>query len=261
MTSVYTTAFNIVKGQFNVESAFKNFSAVGDEIVVATLKNEDNTLEVLKSLQDEYPLKIVETDYTTKTFAVDGKLKEAALQACSNDFCIQLDADERVGNVEEWYEFTSQNEQIELALGGADALMLPVVNLYRDVNLYKDIGFKWYLHRRNGLHRGVVNFARFSDGRFDTSKSDGCELIYEDGSLVKSLKTPAFDYIESYADKKVPFVVHFGHMDLIRRIELNKNFWKDTWQSYDGKTPDVLLDIADSRSDLFYTMLDFSKLI
>lgn len=263
MTSVYTSAFNVIKGQFNIESALKNFSLVGDEIVIATLQNEDGTLELLKSFQDLFPIKIVETDYTTKTFAVDGRLKEAALQNCSNEFCIQLDADERVGNPDVWHEFISNDESIRQSFGQTDALMLPVVNLYRDLNSYKDVSFKWYFHKREGLHRGVVNFARLPDGKFDKSKSDGCELIYADGSLVRAHKVSyhGMGFIEDYANAGAPFVVHFGHLDLFRRIELNKQFWEKTWESYDGKPANVLTNIVDAERNLYYTSLDFSSLL
>lgn len=260
MISVYTTAFNVVKGQFDVESALNNFSLLGDEIVIGTLNNSDETMDVLKSFSDRFPIKIVETGLSTDTFAVDGKLKEAALQKCSGDFFIQLDMDERAGNLDAWNSFISDENRLNSYFQGADSIMLPVVNLYRDIKSYKDIGRKWYVHKK-GLHRGIVNFAKLEDGRFDKTKSDGCELISNKGELVKTLMVAQFKFIEEYDEANIPFVVHLGYLDIARRVKLNKDFWDKTWVSYDGKASGVLMDEKDAENDLFYTRLDFTNLI
>jgi len=267
MISVYTTAFNITKGKFNIESALKNFSLVGDEIVVGTIKNEDDTLDVLNSFKDSYPIKIVQTDYDTKTFAVDGKLKEAALQKCSGEFCIQLDADERVGNPDAWNDFISDEELLRKVLSDdVDALMLPVVNMYRDINSYKDINSKWYIHKKDSksrgrLHRGVVYFARLEGEKFDKEKSDGCELLYSDSSLVSSVAFKNAESIEQLNSADIPFVVHLGYLDLSRRDSLNKEFWNATWASYGGTAVEDKVEGLPQVNSLRYASLDFSNLI
>jgi len=267
MISVYTTAFNIVKGGFDLSSALRNFSLVGDEIVIGTINNEDDTMGVLESFKDLYPIKIIQTEYDAKTFAVDGKLKEAALQACSGDFCLQLDADERVGNPDAWNDFISSEESLSHLLGHeADSIMLPVVNLYRDINSYKDINRKWYFHKKDSkskgrLHRGIVSFARLPNGKFDKEKSDGCELLYGDGSLVSTIAFKSMETVEEISAANIPFVVHLGYLDLARRDALNKNFWDYTWASYGGGIPAPKAEQMQVLPDLRYTSLDFSNLI
>lgn len=266
MISVYTTAFNIVKGGFDLSSALKNFSLVGDEIVIGTLKNEDNTLEILKGFSDFYPIKIVETDYDIRTFAVDGKLKDAALQSCSGEFCIQLDADERVGNPDVWNDLISPESNLKQVFIESDALMLPVIDLYRDINSYKGINRKWYIHKRvsvlwGKLHRGVVGFARLADGKFDKEKSDGCELLYADATLATSAAFRQLETVEELDTAGIPFVVHLGYLDLARRDELNNRFWKETWASYGGGVPTSKPEQAQALPNLRYTSLDFSNLI
>lgn len=262
MISLYTTAFNAEIGGFDLDSAYNNFSLIADEIVVATLKNKDSTIDVLNSLKEKYPIKVIETEHNVTTFAVDGILKNEALQNCSGDICIQMDADERAGNLDAWNDFLSNEKSILESMGDAKAIMLPVINLFGSVNQYKDIGRKWYVHRR-GLKRGVVNFAKLPNGKFDKTKSDGCELLDLDGNLVPSVSFPVLETVEEYDDRRIPYIVHFGHADFIRRIRLNRNFWKKTWESYDGKPADVPLELSEVKPcpNIKMTGLDFSRLV
>jgi hypothetical protein len=100
------------------------------------------------------------------------------------------------------------------------------------------------------MHRGIVNFARRSDGKFDKDKSDGCELIDELGNLCKSINIthhPDFKHkspIEILKTLQIPFVIHYGYQDLSRRGEINKNFWQNEWSGYSGR--DVVLNTQES---------------
>jgi hypothetical protein len=250
MISVYTTAFNIEKNKFDINSTIENFSQLADEICIATIPdNEDNTQDILQNIVNNNSRVKVFMSYDTNstTFAKDGKLKNIALQNCSNNICVQLDGDERINNPNIWKNFIKANK--EMILDGC-AFMIPVINLYKDKNHYRDIGAKWYIHRKKGMYRGIVNFARRSDGKFDKDKSDGCELIDELGNLSKSINItyhPDFkdkSPIEILKTSQIPFVIHYGYQDLSRRGEINKNFWQNEWSDYSGK--DVILNTQES---------------
>jgi hypothetical protein len=238
MISIYTTAFNIEKNEFDINSALENFLELADEVSIATIPdNEDNTQNILQNIvsKDSRVKVFMSYDINLDTFAKDGKLKNLALQNCTNDICVQLDSDERINNPNVWKNFIKINK--EMILDGY-AFMVPVINLYKDKYHYKDISAKWYIHKKNGMQRGIVNFARRSDGKFDKDKSDGCELINELGNLPRSINImyhPNFKNkspIEIIKTSEIPFVIHHGYVDLKRRSAINKNFWEKEWSDY-----------------------------
>ena len=90
------------------------------------------------------------------------------------------------------------------------------------------------MHKK-GLYRGPVNWARKNNGTIDTSKSDTCELIDENGNLVYSIQTP--NDIDSLQSNNFPFVVHNGYLNLENRILRNYNFWENHWKIESGGEP------------------------
>ena len=247
MISIYTSAFNIIKGNFPYKEAIDNFCSFADEVVIAVNTSEDKTLLALQYLSVQYKnLFIVRTDFSYTDPGLDGKIKNAALQACTHDICLQLDLDERVLLSQKtlWYDMASN-----LLAAQSSAIMVPVIDLFRDSEHCRGINFKWYLHKRAGSYRGVVNFARLSNGCHDTSKSDSCELIDAWGNLLPSayLLNPQssfevnLSFIKQY---NLPYVLHYGYVDLNRRIELNKHFWANHWSVEAGKKVDVPLELT-----------------
>jgi glycosyltransferase involved in cell wall biosynthesis len=226
--SAYTSAFNIVQNGFiGWEKSLQLSSELADEVVVCVNKSEDDTVQAIQSLGLEN-LKVVEADISYEDPLLDGKVKNTALQACSGDILIQLDLDEYIpksqhGSWRMYAEHLLHNKDF-------DCYMLPVVNLYKDWNAYKDIGVKWYMHKR-GFHRGPVGFARKADGTVDTKRSDTCELIDDYGLLVRSKVFP--NNLATLREDNV-FVVHFGYLDLESRVERNQKFWKEHWKREAG---------------------------
>jgi len=251
MISVYTTAFNIEKNEFDINSALENFLELADEVCIATLPdNQDNTQNILQKIVNSNPkVKVfMSYDINSGTFAKDGKLKNLALQNCTGDICVQLDSDERISNSNIWKNFIGKNKQI---ISDGHAIMVPVINLYKDKNYYRDISVKWYIHKKENMRRGIVEFAKLSNGKFDKEKSDGCELIDSNGRLPKSInilyhpnfqdKTP-LEVLKTY---EIPFVIHYGYVDLKRRACINKNFWEKEWSEYS----DIETKLNTSESD------------
>ena len=233
MISLATSAFNIESNDFDIESAIKNWEIHVDEIVISTIPSLDNSLKLLRSLKSSKPIKIVEENFSTNDPEFDGKIKNAAHQNCSNEVIVQCDLDERMGGkTEQWQDFAEKL----LTLPDIKALMLPVVDLYGSYYEYSSINKKWYISKKDGTKRGTVNFAKKEDGKIDIEKSDTCELIDENGNLVPFIDICSAYQVNplQYCQLMNPFIWHLGHLDLERRANINKNFWKEQWENKSG---------------------------
>jgi len=238
MFSIYTIAFNVVKNQFDFKEAVENFCFFAEEVVVAVNKSEDGTLEQFLKLQSTYDnLKIVEANVSYEDPELDGKLFNIALGHTTNPYKIILGLDHRISlrQKDKWIQLASH-------LDKTDAFMIPCLELYGDIKKckYESAGLMWFLHKE-GLKRGVVNFAKRQDGTFDPSKSDSNELIYHDGSLVSSLVVSPLSGYSKNAEDFFQFlsavdiyVYHIGYLDLNKRILVNNSIWKDIWENKRG---------------------------
>jgi len=249
MISIYTSAFNVIKNQFDYIGAIDNFTKIADETVVAINTSQDlsyNAFEKLFEANDEARqkdptighIKILKTNFSYKDPDLDGKVKNAALQHCKHDICLGIDLDERINiNQKSIFETYAKHLKNESPYG---CTMLPVINLYGDLKHYTDINNKWYLHKREGVFRGTFAGAKNKDGTHDISKSDSCELINKNGCLIPSWSP--LSGIENEEIKlrilqedDVPFIVHLGYLNLNQRATRNKNFWKNHWQVECGR--------------------------
>lgn len=242
-TSIYTSLFNYDPEKFDLLEAFKNWSKYGDEIVIATF--EDQVEDITRAIQYSdprcigwsYGVNLVSCPDTSLDDPLfDGKLKNAALQACSNELVIQQDMDERLGgDIEQWNYLAS----VLKTLKPPYAAMVPVIDLYKDYDHYKAINAKWYLHLKEESYRGVVGFAKRGNGTLDISKSDSCELIDKNDNLIPYFVDPRFalPFTNKEAEQinpSMPHVVHLGYLDLTKRAEHNK-FRKKCWEAMDGR--------------------------
>jgi len=230
MFSIYTSAFNLIKNRFNYKFAIESFSKFADEVIIAVNTSEDNTTNKILDfiIRHTRNVFIIETNIDYTDPLLDGKIKNTALQGTSKPIKIGLDMDEYIPL---WQKPIWENIANQLQYSPAKSIMIPSVNLYKDKDHYFSITPKWYMHKE-GLYRGPVNFAKQKDGTIDTSKSDTCELIDENGNLVYSLQTP--NDINSLQSNNFPFVIHNGYLNLENRILRNKNFWKEHWKVESG---------------------------
>lgn len=230
MFSIYTSAFNLIKNNFDYKFHIQNFSQFADEVIIAINTSEDNSINEIKDFisQNCSNVYILETNFSYKDPLLDGKIKNAALQATKQDIKIGLDMDEYIPL---WQKPIWYNLATELKFNNFDCFMIPSINLFKNKDSYFSITPKWYMHK-GGLFRGPVNFGRKSDGTVDTSKSDTCELINNKGNLAKFQLTPSD--IEDLRKNIYPFVVHNGYLNLEHRILRNKNFWKEHWKIESG---------------------------
>jgi len=243
--SLATSAFNIIKNDFDIESAIKNWSYYVDEIVIATIPSEDNTEELLDQIKNEskVKIKIIKLDYSTDVVGWQGKIENEAHKGATHDIVVQLDLDERMGGkVDVW---RGAAETLLKSKENVKALMIPSINLYGSYYTYSDISKKWYMCLKEGVHRGIVNFAKTPEG-FDRTKSDSTEAIDKDGNLV-----PSADIVKStgdwtdleYCKKRMPFVWHLGYVSFDHRLKINKDFWKEKWDNCGEGEADVVMDI------------------
>lgn len=233
MFSIYTSAFNLIQNRFDYKTSIHNFSMFADEVVVALNTSVDDSEEHLRDFIAENcnNVRILKTNISYDDPLLDGKIKNAALQSTTQQIKIGLDMDEYIPM---WQKSIWINVAEQLAFSYAQSVMIPSVNLYKEIESYFSITPKWYMHKA-GLYRGAVNFARNSNGTVDTAKSDTCELIDARGNLVSSLSSPVS--INDLRNGNCPFVVHTGYLDLGGRVDRNRNFWKKHWEVESGGCP------------------------
>tara|TARA_Y100000401_G_scaffold24246_1_gene16673 strand:- start:1486 stop:2304 length:819 start_codon:yes stop_codon:yes gene_type:complete len=238
MFSIYSTAFNVVKNNFDYEEAIDNFCSFAEEVVISVNQSEDNTYEELCRLRDEKysNLKLIPATVSYEDPRLDGKLFELALQATTQEFKIILGLDQRIPlyQKESWEKIAC-----EMRFSDFDAYMIPVLDLWGDKNKIRwddehSTQTMWVLHKE-GLHRGVVNFAKVGENKFDPSKSDSNELIYENGELakfvyyVKGHPVSLQAYLDILKEQNV-FIFHIGYLNFENRIKVNKDIWQKQWE-------------------------------
>ena len=237
MFSIYSTAFNVIKNSFDYKEAVHNFCSFAEEVVISINQSEDSTLEAFEELCKEYNnLKLIKANVSYDDPCLDGKLFNIALQNTNEEFKVHLGLDQRIPLYQrgEWERLAYQ-----MRFSDFDAYMIPTLDLWgttRKIRWDKDnnINLTWALHGSD-LCRGPVNFARLENGKYDPSKSDSNELIYPDGSLVRSQQhlmgqcKTLQSYIETLKMQNV-FLYHIGYVSFENRIKVNKDIWQKQWE-------------------------------
>ena len=247
MISAYTTAFNFKNMKFSLEEALSNWFVYFDEVVISTTSED---LQEAKDCVKDFPLvdkiKIVSLEINTKDLHWDGKLKNNGLQNCSNDVVFQIDLDERIGGSK---TILTELADTILRQESPCSIFIQNIDLFGDLNHYKSMGRKWYIHTRDGCCRGAINLAMVDGKIFDPEKSDTCELIDEDGDLIPCIGITPLTNPQGNLHIDIPKIFHLGFLDLERRAHLNKTFWKDIWserkslsQQKEVEATDVFID-------------------
>jgi hypothetical protein len=229
--SIYSTAFNIVKHNFDYMGAIRNWLFFADEVVIAVNTSTDNTLEVLRnSVPDN--VKLVPTEISYDDPLCYGKIENSALQACSGDILIQQNLDERLS--------ADKETLVNLCLILLNhpqyySYFVPTIDLFGDTNKYINIGRKWYIHKR-GLKRGAVNFGLKTNGRPDYNKTSTDELTDFQGNLLPTyplITDLSLENLKAYQEAGYPLVFHLGYLNLNDRLE-RAIWWKDFWNKATG---------------------------
>jgi hypothetical protein len=245
---VYSSLFNFSPDKFDLGDAFDNWLKYANSVVVATFPDQIHSLDfqIREIYGDKYVGKVFltsgDTDLNDRFY--DGKLKDIALKACTEDIVIQQDMDERLGGEKEkWEEFGTQL----LKFGAPCAYMVQTIDLYKDYSHFKSVGRKWYLHTQKYTNRGPVNFAKRQDGTVDTNKSDGCELIDDLGDLLPTYLCDSF-YKDGAFNIKAPHSCHLGYVDLKKRVA-NSGFWANSWSRLNGSEVKIARSIEEIEKE------------
>lgn len=253
MFSIYSSAFNLHSFSIDYKLILKNWvSFIGNdgEIVIAVNNpdGKDDSIEKLGEIQDKYPIiKLVESKISYSNNEFDGLLKNFALQKTSNKFPLKLHLDfDEILNPHSRGQWNEVGEKLLNSV--YEAAFVPSIDLYGDkfkIRKNHNIAQKWRIHKR-GLKRGVWREARLPGGLIDTTKSDTCEAITEWGDLVPTINIVPRDFLRpemawNLSDYLHTF--HLGFLNLSRRADLSKNFWKKHWEDRSGHEENVITDL------------------
>lgn len=254
--SAYVSAFNLVQNGFDYETALSRACRFFDEVVVAVNTSADDTLARLQALErsgregreeagvyvgpsgEWAKLKVIQTDipYTDITF--DGRVKDAALQACMGDVLVQMDLDEYVP-LNQRATWRAYAERLLFA-SAVDCFMIPTVDLWGSTDTVRadvPFGTKMRMHKR-GLYRGVWEGAWIRKGQlFDTARSDSGELIDAQGRLAPAAHVVSPQLCHPACTQSLngyPFTVHLGYVSFDQRVRVNKAIWADHWTLRNG---------------------------
>lgn len=249
MLEIYQTAHNLIKNNiWGWEKSFQSSCLFADKVTIIVNKSEDKTREkIQESLINFDNWQIIDTDISINDRWFDGKLKQIGLENCSEEFKLQLDADEApIGSRAMW-----DNYLFQFKFSPAKCLAIASVNFFKDFNGYYSITHKQYLSKGTDCFRGPVIHARNSDGSIDTTKSDGCDLITKDGNFAQTAFLP--NDLESIEKLEVPAINHWGYVNLKSRIERNIKFWNEHWYvESNGKPPAHKIHLKESDFDQVY---------
>lgn len=251
--SVYGFVFGARRAGFDLDAAICNFRDFAEEVVIATLAvQEDDTLERLRWHESvssgSLKVVVVDTDIN-KNNRFDGDLKTAALQVCSHPIRIIMDADERfVSSQRPMWEEAARRLITNV---NVDGWLLPTLDLFgsRDhIRADQPIGLKFRMHKNSVVRRGVPHWAERGGGYFDTSKSDSTEALRANGELASFSPLVPAQFLHPTTASMLsmfPYVVHEGFLDLQRRANLGRDFWKKHWEARSGGHENVVTKVED----------------
>lgn len=231
MISLYVSAFNLESGPFSQdwEESLNKMYDFSEELVIGTTSDsQDNTINLLNEYVKNRPKsKLVITDFKLNSPDFDGNIKNAALQSTTEPIKVLLDLDEEIPlstkEVWEWHGKFLLSEESK----NVDGLLIASINLCKSMKTFKDIGYKFYMHKA-GLKRGIINQAKNQDGSIDITKSDTTEPLDINGNLGRFMALP--NQIHQLKSGRFPYVFHKWAVSPEKRIEQNK-YWKPVWEN------------------------------
>jgi len=224
MLSIFTPLFNVIQNDIRGWQKSISLSAeFADELVVVINTSTDNTEEEVRKILAPYSnWKIINTAFP-KEAPMDGQIKNAGMQACSNEFQLLIDGDEYM---QKWMRPLVDNLLFQFKFAPQKCMMLPSVDLFGSDEFYKSINLKQYITKK-GVYRGISNQARNPDGTANTQISDGTEVIDENSNMVESIAmTTELCELEG---GNTPYVVHEGYKFLDSRLNRGAAFWNEHW--------------------------------
>lgn len=232
MLSIYSSAFQLETNNiFGWQKSFRNSCETSDELVIALNTSTDNSEELIRAELKEYDnWRIIHTSFTKDQPGFDGLIKNAAMQECSGEFKLCVDADEFIlPRHRPLWENLCFQLQFDNCLGYA----LPSLDLYLDWSGYKALNSKVYLSKGKTF-RGIANQIKKPGGFVDTTRDDSCCLITEDGNYAPVKFLP--NDLSAIENDESVVIVHMGYLSIDSRIQRTKNFWAQHWLDCAGGT-------------------------
>lgn len=243
--SVYTQVYNAEKYNINFVQPLQNyldFLDDNDEIVIAVNQSEDNTFALvnnaIKAIKDNTSKKTkifaIHTDFSYSDIELDGKVKNAALQASTCPIKIQMDIDELfdLNQIERWRMASNFMHEEKTP----DCYLIPSIDLWGSLEKIRKnviIGRKFRLHL-DGFYRGTAHFAKKSDGTIDTKMSDTTELIDDKGVIPMCQNLCPEQYLAPEICRYLPFyTLHTGYLSFEYRVNLDE-YHKPRWEAMCG---------------------------
>jgi hypothetical protein len=233
--STYQTAYNIlINGFSRWQESVINSCQFSEEVIIAVNASDDDTDSAIRDTLWEYKnWKIVPANFSRLDPFWDGRMKNLALQHCTQEFKIQKDLDEEIPL---WQKPLWDNKLFQLKFSGAKVMAVPSVDLYCDEGHYKSINPKTYVNIGQAYRGPSANALK--PGYFiNTQFSDGTELIDEKFNLLPAIISGPCNLAALESCNEI-FVVHYGYLNIQERIERTKKFWADHWlQESNGTLP------------------------
>jgi len=257
--SGYLTTYNCEKQKYPYKQCIESLLSFCDEVCILDGGSNDGTWEFLQKIsQSESKVKIKQTlrDWTDLRASVfDGEQKALAREMCTKEFCVQMDADEVMGDGD-------GQKIIDICVKfpkAADLLALPVIEFWgkekKKVRL--DIGpWKWRVSRNDhDITHGIPGPLRAFDDQgkmYSLRGSDGCDYISKStleiipcmnfySQDVDVIRRNAMiehkESVEQYNEwfnaviEQLPTVFHYSWVDFERKIRLYRDTWQKHWLS------------------------------
>ncbi|MGL5959890.1 MAG: glycosyltransferase [Bacteroidales bacterium] len=137
--SGFTIVKNAVQLDFPALESIQSLLPLVDEMIIVLGKSEDNTADIVKSI-DSPKVKIIETVWDTEKYPLHGNVyasqTDIALKACTGDWCVYIQADEVLH--ENAIPIIRQTCEKELHNAKVEGLLLEYVHIYGDYEHYID---------------------------------------------------------------------------------------------------------------------------
>ncbi len=208
--SGFTFVRNAMIFGYPILESLESLLPICDEIVVAAGKSEDDTIEVLKSINNP-KIKIIETVWDPnlkKNGLVYSQQTNLALENCRGDWCIYLQADEVLHEKDR--DLILEKIAHADSKANVDALLFRYRHFYGSYD-YTGVGRQWY-RREIRAFRNTGKVTSWGDAQGFRKKS---------GNSVKLLKAIQTD-IEVY---------HYGWVrqpkTQYKKIRISHNYYKE----------------------------------
>ena len=206
--SGFTFVRNAVIFSYPIIESLQSLLPLCDEVIVAAGKSDDNTLELLKNI-DNPKIKIIETEWDMnlkKGGLIYSQQTNIALEHCTGDWCIYLQADEVLHEKDK--DMTLKEMERADKIAAVDALLFRYRHFYGAYD-YTGVGRQWY-RREIRAFRNTGNITSWGDAQGFRKKTE---------KGFEKLRAKQTD-IEVY---------HYGWVrppkDQYKKIKISRNFY------------------------------------